>query len=188
MKKISLSVILFIITASTFAQKYIPIIKKGSVLNFSVNLKNIGQSIDLDVTIVGLDDPIKMHWNVPGYGGGEFEMLAKALQSAKRTVLSPPTPGAITKLKEDETLMVLSKALYSDATTTKAFELNNIKFTVIKDTAVYKINNKATDIFHAVSEDKKSELWVLNSPDYPIICQAKNITRGIDYYLTSIKE
>jgi hypothetical protein len=188
MKKIFLSAAFFIITTATFAQKYIPVIKPGSVLNFSIYLKNMGQNAELTLTINSINDPIKMHWNVPGYGGGEFEMPMQSLQSAKKTVLSPPAPDGVTKVSTDETLMVLSKALYNNATQNKAFELNSIKFTVIPDTAAYKINDKETDIFHAVSSDKKSEIWVLNSPDYPIICQEKGLIKGIDFYLTGIKE
>jgi hypothetical protein len=188
MKKIFLSIVLLLIACSTFAQKYIPVIKTGSVLNFSIYLKNMGQNTELSLTVASLKDPITMHWNVPGYGGGEFEMPVKSLENAKKTVLSPPTPDGVTKINTDETLMVLSKALYTEATSTKAFELNGVKYAIIPDTAVYKINDKVTDIFLAVSADKKSEIWVLNSPDYPIICQAKGVTKGIDFYLTSIQE
>ena len=188
MKQLFFSLVFSTILTATFAQKYIPVIKTGSVLNFSIYLKNMGQNADLNLTVTSLKDPITLHWNVPGYGGGEFEMPVKSLENAKKTVLSPPAPDGVTKINTDETLMVLSKALYAEATNTKAFELNSIKYTIIPDTAVYKINDKVTDIFHAVSADKKSEIWVLNSPDYPIICQARGVTKGIDFYLTSVKE
>jgi hypothetical protein len=188
MKKLFLSFTLTLIYASLFAQKYIPTIKAGTILNYSVALKNMGQNIDLSLTFTSLGDPIKMQWNVPGYGTGGFEMAAKALETGKKIVLSPPEPDGITKLKDDETILVLSKSVYGDAVKNKAFELNGFKFAVIADTATYKINNKITDIIHAVATNGKNEIWILNNPDFPIICQGKGVTRGIDFYLTSIKE
>lgn len=188
MKRLLLSLALFIIGAAAFAQKYMPVIKTGTVLNYSAFLKNTGQNAELNLTITNFTDPVKMQWNVPGYGTGIFEMPAKALESGHKTVLSPPEPDGVTKMGNDETLLVLSKALYNDATSKKAFELNGLSFAVITDTAVYKINNKQTDILHAVAANGKSEIWVLNNPDYPLICQGKGITKGIDFYLTSIKE
>ncbi len=188
MKQFILSFALLVCSPALFAQKYIPVIKAGTVLNYSVTLKNMGQNIQLDLTFNSLTDPIKMQWNVPGYGTGSFEMPIKALETGKKIVLSPPTPDGVTKMKNDETLLVLSKALYNDAVNNKAFELNGFQFAVITDTATYKINNKVTDILHAVSANGKNEIWILNSPDYPLICQGKGVTRGIDFYLTGIKE
>jgi hypothetical protein len=187
MKQLLFALGLLILTSAAFAQKYIPTIKTGSVLNYSIYMKNMGQNAELDLTITALTDPIKMQWSVPGYGTGVFEMPLKSLESGRKTILSPPEPDGVTKMGNDETLMVLSKALYSDATKNKAFELNGIKFNIVADTATYRINNKPTDILHAVSADNKSGIWILNNPDYPIICQGVNITKGIDFYLTSIK-
>ncbi|HEY0245190.1 MAG TPA: hypothetical protein VGC01_06470 [Mucilaginibacter sp.] len=187
MKQLLFALCFVVLAPAAFAQKYIPTIKAGSVLNYNIYMKNMGQNVELDLTINALTDPIKMQWNVPGYGTGSFEMPLKSLENGKKTVLSPPEPDGVTKVSSDETLMVLSKALFSDATKNQAFELNGIKFTVITDTATYKINNKTTDIVHAVSADNKSGIWILNNPDYPIICQGVNITKGIDFYLTSIK-
>lgn len=188
MKRFILSFTLCIIGVAAFAQKYIPVIKVGTVFNYSAYLKNTGQNAELNLTINSISDPIKMQWNVPGYGSGIFEMPAQALESGKKTVLSPPEPDGVTKMSNDETLMVLSKSLYTDAVKNKAFELNGLKFNVITDTAVYKINNKQTDIIHAVTADAKGQIWILNNPDYPVICQGKGITKGIDFYLTGLKE
>jgi len=188
MKQFFLSFSLFLLGSIAFAQKYIPVIKTGTVLSYNVALKNMGQEIQLGLTVTSFADPIKMQWNVPGYGTGSFEMPLKALESGKKLVLSPPEPDGVTKMKDDETLLVLPKSIYSDAVKNKAFELNGFKFAVIADTATYKINNKVTDIMHAVSANGKNEIWILNNPDYPLICQGKGVTRGIDFYLTAIKE
>jgi hypothetical protein len=188
MKQYLMAFALFILSPVLFAQKYIPVIKAGTILNYSVALKNMGQNINFDLTFNSLTDPIKMKWNVPGYGTGIFEMPLIALENGKKIVLSPPEPDGITKMKDDETLLVISKATYNDGVNKKAFELNGLKFNVITDTATYRINDKITDIMHAVSANGKNEIWILNNPDYPIICQGKGVTRGIDFYLTSIKE
>ena len=98
MKQLFFSLVFSTILTATFAQKYIPVIKTGSVLNFSIYLKNMGQNADLNLTVTSLKDPITLHWNVPGYGGGEFERPVKSLENAKKTVLSPPAPDGVTKI------------------------------------------------------------------------------------------
>ena len=172
----------FSYTAS--AQKYIPAIKAGTVLNYAIQLKNLGQNLDLTLTFASLDDPLKIKWSVIGFGDGTFEVPAASLESAAKVVLSPPDPGSTTKIPKDQSIMFISKAVFKDMITNKAFEINGQKFTVVPDTNVYKINDKETDIIHATAG--KMELWILNNPDFPIICQAKGVTRGIDFYLTSV--
>ena len=188
MKRLLLLFVIIIAAAAASAQKYIPAIKTGTVLNYSVYLKNLGQTINLDLTFTSTDDPIKMKWNVAGYGSGFFEMPQQSLATGKKIVLSPPAPDAVTKIGNDETLLVLSKSVYNDAVNNNAFELNGLKFNVITDTVTYKINDKVTDIMHAVSANGKNEIWILKNPDYPLICQGKGVTRGIDFYITAVKE
>ena len=174
--------------ASLFAQKYVPVIKEGSVLNYDAYSKGLGQHVPLMLTVKSLADPIKMQWDVDGYGTGSFEMSAKALASGTKLVIKQPDPDGVTSMKDDETLIVLSKATFGDLVKDKAFQLNNQKYTVSTDTATYKINDKEADVFHAISENGKGELWVLNNPDFPLIYKAKGVTRGVDFTLTGIKE
>jgi hypothetical protein len=174
--------------SAVFAQKYVPVIKEGTVLNYDGFSKALGQHIPLILTIKSLGDPLKIQWYVDGYGTGSFEIPAMALDSGKKLVIKQPDPDGVTKMKNDETLIVISKATFGSLVKNNAFELNGQKFTVSSDTTTYKINDKIADVLHAVGENGKSELWVVNNPDFPLVYKAKSVTRGVDFTLTGIKE
>jgi hypothetical protein len=174
--------------SGAFAQKYVPVIKEGTVITYDAYSKGMGQHIPLILTIKSLGDPVKMQWAVDGYGTGTFETPGKAMESGTKLVIKQPEPDDVTKMKDDETLVVISKATFGSLVKDKAFELNGQKFTVATDTASYKINDKDADIFHATSENGKGELWVFNNPDFPLIYKAKNVAKGVDFTLTAIKE
>jgi hypothetical protein len=42
-------------------------------------------------------------------------------------------------------------------------------------------------VLHAVATNGKTELWILNNPDFPLICKTKNGTAGVDLTLDYIK-
>ncbi len=188
MKKVLVLLFIAGFYTNSFAQKYVPVIKEGSVITYDAYSVSLGQHIPLMITIKSLGDPVKIQWDIDGYGTGSFEIPAKAIESATKLVIKQPDPDGVTKMKDNETLLVLSKMLFSAMIKDKAFELNSQKFTVATDTASYKINNKAADVYHAVSDNGKSEVWVLNNPDFPLIYKAKGATRGVDFTLTGIKE
>ena len=170
------------------AQKYVPVIKEGTVLSYDGFSKNLGQHIPLTLTVKSLGDPVSIQWYVDGYGTGTFEIPAMAIDSGTKLVIKQPDPDGITKLKNDETIIAISKATFKGMIKDNAFRLNNQKFTITTDTATYKINDKTVDIFHAISENGKSELWILNNPGFPLVFKAKSVTRGVDFTLTGIKE
>lgn len=188
MKKILLFAFFLALYTGAFAQKYVPVIKEGSVITYDAYSVALGQHIPLVLTIKSLGDPVKIQWDVEGYGTGSFEIPAKAMESATRLIIKQPDPDGVTKMKDNETLIVLSKMVFNAMIKDKTFELNSQKFTVASDTTTYKINNKPADVYHAVSDNGKSEVWVLNNPGFPLIYRGKSVTRGVDFTLTGVKE
>jgi hypothetical protein len=169
-------------------QKYVPVVKDGTVFNYDAFAKGLGQHIPLVFTIKSLGDPIKIRWDVDGYGTGSFEMPAKSLQSATKVVIKQPEPDAITQIKEDETIIAISKDAFAAMIKDKVFEMNGQKFVVAADTAVCKVNDKQLDVIYATTLNGKSEVWIINNPDFPVVYRAKNVSHGIDFTLTGIKE
>ncbi|MGI4021525.1 MAG: hypothetical protein ACRYFA_08475 [Janthinobacterium lividum] len=176
------------LTATAFAQKYIPQIKTGTVLNYSAHSRAFGQDISLTLTLTSITAPVQMKYSIPQLGTGVFEMSAKAMESGKKIAIKEPSIDGVTKLKDDETLAVLSKNTFHNLTTNKTFELNGQTFTVTTDTTVYKINDKEADVFYAITANGKTKLWILNNPDFPLICKLQGGLQGIDLSLNSIQE
>ena len=188
MKSIYFTALSLCFTAAAFAQKYVPQIKNGTVINYSAHSRAFGQDIPLTLTLTSITAPVQMKYSIPQLGTGTFEMSEKAIASGKKIALREPQMDGVTKLKDDETLAVLSKNTFNDLTTNKTFELNGQTFKVTEDTSAYKINDKEADVFYATTANGKTKMWILNNPDFPLICKLEGGPQGIDLALSSIQE
>lgn len=187
MKKILSIALITLSSFVAFAQKYIPQIKVGTILKYNAFSRAFGQSIPLTLTITNLTSAVDMQYSIPQLGTGTFEISQPAMQSAKKMAFKEPQADGVTKLKDDETLAVLSKNTFKDLTTSKTFILNGQTFNVTADTAPFKINDQEADVFYAVTTNGKTKMWVLNNPDFPLICKLQGGPQGIDLTLESIK-
>lgn len=176
------------LNVSAFAQKYLPQIKAGTVLNYTAYHKAFGQDVPLTLTVLSIAAPIQLKFFVPQLGSGIFEMSAKAIENGKKIAIKEPAMDDVTKLKDDETLAFLSKNTFKNLTTNKTFELNGQTFTVSADATPFKINDKEADVFYAATANGKTKLWILNNPNFPLICKLTGGPQGIDLNLLSLKE
>ncbi len=157
-------------------------------MNYNVKARATGQPASIELTIVSLAPPVKIKWNIPFVGSGFFEMSAKSMQSATKTLAEEPAADEVTTMKDDQTLLVLSKDTYNSMVSNKTFQLNGYTFNVQTDTAAFKINKKDADVYYAVSTKGNRKIWVLNNPDFPLICRANRVTDLIDFELVGIIE
>lgn len=187
MKKALLLLTFASLTVTAWAQKYVPQIKTGTVLNYTAYARAFGQTLPAVLTISDLNAPLKIKWVINGLGTGTFEISAKAMQSGTKMALREPGMDDVTKLKDNETLAFLSKDTFTALVTNKAFELNGQKFTVTDGAAAYTLDGKEADTFYAVTANGKTKLWILNNPDFPLICKIEGAPQGIDLALNSVQ-
>ena len=186
MKKLTFIILGIVLGTTVFAQKIVPKIKGNSVINYIYS--SDGQSLPMVLTFNGIGNPTKMDWSIDGYGSGSYEMSAKALQSGKGMDFKAPDPDVLTKLPDYKTVACISKDAFSNLIKNQAFEYNDIKYSVAPtDTANIELNNKPLDVIHAVATNGKGEIWVLNNPDFPLICRTKNNADGTDLNLVGIQ-
>src|SRR5471030_1280877 len=96
------------------------------------------------------------------------------MQTGTKLVFRQPDPDGATKLKDNETIIVLSQTVFNGLVKDKAFELSGMKFAAVTDTTSYILNNKPADVLHATTANGKNEIWVLNNPDFPLIYRGKS--------------
>ncbi len=186
MKKLYFLFLLVIPFFTASAQKYVPLIKEGTVLNYDVISSATGQKATITLKYVSVTPPVKMSWSIPFVGAGTFEMGAKSLESGTKLFASEPDVDDVTKLDDNQTVLVLSKTTFTDLVNTKTFKVNGYTFNIQADTAAFKINQKDADVFHAVSTKGHRELWVLNNPAWPLVCKSLNVS-NIDYSIVSVQ-
>jgi len=187
MKKTALILLAALLANAAMAQKYVPKIGVNAVINYDVVATASGQQIPLTLTMESVTDPVIFRWAIPGLGIGKFQLSPAGFQSGTKMRLEEPQDGT-TKLKDDETIMVLSKDSFNNLVKNQTFMLNKGKFDAKPDTLKYKINDKEADVIHAATANGKVHIWVLNNPDFPLICRLTGNPGGIDFDLLSIKE
>ncbi|MFD1257341.1 hypothetical protein ACFQ3S_11085 [Mucilaginibacter terrae] len=187
MKKLIVLTLYSLLGLTVLAQKYIPQVKTGTVLNYTAYARAFGQTLPAILTITEINAPLRMKWVINGLGTGIFEISAKAIQSGNKMALREPGFEEITKLKDSETLAFLSKDTFTALINNKVFELNGQKFTVTDGAPSYNIDGKEADTFYAVTANGKTKLWVLNNPDFPLICKIEGAPQGIDLALNSVQ-
>lgn len=178
MKKIIFTLIAFLFSIATFAQKYLPEIKAGTTITSIAIVQ--GQQIPLFLTINSITDGISLGWAVEGYGDGFFKMSAKAMENGNKMFMTTQPSLGETELADDETFGFLSKSSFKTLLENKSFSYNGLKFKLKTSTAAApKINGKEADAINVVSEDGKYEFWVLNNPSLPLIIQSSGLTPDI---------
>ncbi len=177
MKKIIFTLVAFVFSVAVYAQKTLPEFKVGTVLHCSAYVQ--GQEFPLLLSVKSIAGPVSIGWAVEGYGEGTFEMTTKALESAtKLAAVSQPALGA-TKLADEETFAIISKAAYKTLVDKKAFTYSGLTFKIKSPSSAMKIGGKEVDATHVISEDGKVELWVLNNAAFPFILQSAGLPTDI---------
>ena len=186
MKKLFLIIFTLVLCAGVFAQSYVPKIQANSVISYNYTLN--GQDLPLTLTFNNLAGPIAIDWSIDGIGSGNYEMSAKALSSGRGISLLAPEPDQLTKLPDYKTVACISQSAFNDMVKNNEFEFDDLKFTAKKDdSGTIKVNNKALDVYHAVATNGKGEMWILNNPDFPLVCKTKDNAQGVDISITGIK-
>ncbi|WP_448702839.1 hypothetical protein ACFGVR_10835 [Mucilaginibacter sp. AW1-3] len=178
---------LFLLTCQAVsAQKFVPQIKTGTEMGYTISMKD--QAVAFSLTLSTTTDSLKMKWRVEDYGSGNYLMSNKSLQSGTGMHLESPEPNSSVELSDSETLAFISKNAFKDITQKREMEFGDVKYVLSKDQlSDIKINNKQLDVVHAQAVNGKTELWILNNPDFPLICKTKNGTAGVDLELDYIK-
>lgn len=188
MKKLSLIIFALVLSNALLAQKYVPQIGIGTVINYSAEATNMGYKAPLTLSVVSMNDPMKFTWAITQLGKGSFLIPTKALESGTKMNLKVPDSDQPVIFKDDETIMFISKAALTELIANQSFTYNKTKFIVRPLVTPYLINSKEADVIHVISENGKVEVWILNNPNFPLMAKMTGNPMGIDFELTSIKE
>jgi hypothetical protein len=184
MKKVLLTLFSLGMCVSVFAQKIAPEIKTGTSIKASAYVQ--GQEFPLLLTVKSLKDPVVLAWTVNGYGDGTFEMSDQGLESATQMMATEQPSLGVTKLSDNETFGVISKAAYKSLVDTKTLTYNGIKFKIkTANSKPFMLSGKEVDATNIVSEDGKLEFWILNNATFPLVLQSDGLP--IDIAVSEIK-
>lgn len=183
MKRILFSLLCLSFSFASFAQKFSPTIKEGTVINSIVYVQ--GQEFPLILKIKSAATPFVIEWMVDGYGEGTFEMTENAVSKGNR-LFTPTQPSlGATKLADDETFGMISKEAFKTLVDKKELTLSGMTFKVKPVPTAMKFGDKEFDVIHLTDAGGKLEIWILNNEKFPLIFQTSGMP--IDMSVIEIK-
>ncbi|SEN33563.1 hypothetical protein [Niastella yeongjuensis] len=188
MKKILFGLSLFV-AASSFAQdKYSPVVKQGTRLNFSamVNGQTFPCVFSLDSLTAGY---VKVGWTVEGFGSGGWVMKSKSLESGNRGFWNQPSPGTVEDMADDQVVVLISKAQWEMLQKDKKINFDQQVYTVKTPTEQQqlKISGKTVDAYYLESANGSTHIWILNNAATPLLLKIEGNTLGADLTLNSVE-
>jgi hypothetical protein len=168
------------------AQKYRPVISTGTAFNYTFHLH--GQQSNFVLTVKNLTDTLLLNWTIRGLAGGNYQVFPTAFQQARNMNWAQPEPGITVPLRS-QTFCMISKAAFNDLLQKHRFTYDSTVYEW-KDDSKEKplmLNNQELDVLHVTAQNETTEFWILNNPDFPMICQIRGNPLGIDVTLNSIQ-
>jgi len=188
MKNFALALSLFVAAASFGQDKYSPVIKQGTKLNFSalVNGQNFPCVFSLDSLSANY---VKVGWMVEGFGSGGWVMKSKSLESGNRGFWSQPNPGTVEDLADDQVAILFSKAQWDMLQKDKKINFDQQTYTVKTptDQQQLKISGKTVDAYYLESANGSTHIWILNNATTPLLLKIEGNTLGADLTLNSVE-
>lgn len=171
----------------TVPQRYSPQFTVGTKINYALDFN--GQAVQYGLTIKSMADPIVIEWNVPSYGTGTYQLTQKGLKSGNTINFDQVQPGSVTQLKDNESVVVISKDAFASLQKNGSFTVMGLIFSVkseVKPLSIL-IKGKPLDLIHVVSGDGAVQVWILNNPDFPLLAQIQGNPLNINYTLQNIE-
>lgn len=181
-------VMLFLSTIFTAkAQIFKPEIKPGTIFSYILDLH--GQHAPFDITFKSFTDTLKLNWKIRNLAGGNYTITPSAWQNADQLNFAQPKPFVTVKLSDHQTFMMISKSAFKDLVKKHQYNYDHTVYDLKDDLKEnpLQLGTQTLDVLHVVARNETTEFWILNNPDFPIICQIKGNPLGINIDLKEIK-
>lgn len=187
MRNIYLAILFLSAVFSAKAQILQPEIKPGTTFFYTFDLH--GQHAAFDVTVKSFTDTLKLNWKIRNLATGNYAVTPAAWQHANQLNFAQPEPFKTVKLNDQQTFMMISKAAYQNLISKKQYTYDHTIYVLKNDLKEnpLQLGTQTLDVLHVVAQNETTEIWILNNPDFPIICRIKGNLLGINVDLNAIK-
>jgi hypothetical protein len=169
------------------AQQPEAIIKPGTKIDYKFFL--YGQTVAINMTLKSVTDSVQLDWNMKGYAFGSYLISNAGFENGNKINFVQPAHETILRLAPDETFAIISKSAFKTLKKDKKFVYNNTTYVLRNDdqSSLFKAGDRELKVLHVTGQEEAGDLWILDDPDFPLICQMKNNPVGINFTVTGIK-
>jgi hypothetical protein len=111
-----------------------------------------------------------LNWELQGIRG-IYLILPEALEKGTRLCPHQGIPFQTLVLSNDETFCMISRFEFKELLKNKQFIYNNTTYLLNKNNKEILLNNKTLDVLHVNAQIDKTKMWILNNPDFLIVCK-----------------
>ena len=183
-KRLTCLFILALLFCMARAQQPAQTIKAGSKIDYKFFL--YGQTVPVTLTIKSVTGDVILDWYIRG-GIGSYLIPAAAFENGKRLNFIQPAQNTEIKLGENETFALISKSAFRTLQKDKKLVYNNTTYVLKENEPVFQAGSLQLDVLHVVGQEEAGDLWILNDPEFPLICQFSNNPLGINFSMIAIK-
>ena len=168
--------------------KALPEIKKGVTLTYQVSVN--GQNFPIQMKLDSLSaDYSRFTWSMQDGSGGTVINTKASLDNAVHGYWGELHQGEDQTMPADQSILILSKALWSAIQKDKKFRFDEQDYVVKEQpsNAVFKINDKAVNVLYAETTTGSSRVWFLNNPSLPLLLKIEGNPMGVDVSLQGVQ-
>jgi len=106
-----------------------------------------------------------------------------------RNAWEQPGLGMDTELRDNEIILLLSRATWASIQSEKKAEIDQQVFNLVKPASDQKllIGGKSVDALFIQNPTSGAKMWVLNQPDLPMLLKIQGNAAGYDIELRSVE-
>jgi hypothetical protein len=185
MKLLSYIFILSMMCTVASAQQS-PVIKAGTQLDGKFLL--YGQTVPVKLTVRSMTDSVFLDWNIRG-ASGTYLISAAGFNDGNKLNFIQPAYQTVLRLAPDETFGLISKRAFQALKKDRKLVYNNTTYTLVTENqeASFKASGQQLKVLHVKAIEEPGEIWILDDPAFPLICQIRNNPLGINFTLLQIK-
>ncbi|WP_308991316.1 hypothetical protein QLS71_001420 [Mariniflexile litorale] len=167
------------------AQGHIPEITNNTELQYICKLYGQTRPVNLRPTFVG--DTLIIDWDLRKTKR-TYAILPEALQNGTGLTFNQGESPDLLVLEPTDTFFMISKSAFSDLVANNKFVYNNTTYNLDKTKVTNEvvIDGKIVDVLFVKAEIDETELWILNNPEFPLICKIAKNPLGVNCTLTEI--
>ncbi len=184
MRKLLIFLVLVIQAFSLKAQQN-ALVKQGSIVGY--NLKLHGQTVAMALTVNRLSDSVILDWKIRNSATGRYVMLPAAVSRAGKLNFVQPEPNTTITLS-DQTFFLLSKRAFNDLLKHKSYRYDNTNYDLKGEgkPELLTVGGKVISVLHVAARNETTEFWILNNPNFPLLCRITGNPLGVDAEITSL--
>lgn len=185
MKLLTYIFLLSMICTASSAQQ-LPIIKAGTQIDGKFLL--YGQTVPVKITVRSMTDSVFLDWNIRG-ATGTYLISAEGFENGTKLNFVQPAYQAVLRLAADETFGLISKSAFKALKKKNKLVYNHTTYALIAEdkATAFQLTGQPIKVLHVKGIEEACELWILDDPSFPLICQIRNNPLGINFTLTGIQ-